>query len=201
LGKGAGSLAGVRIGVLASGAGTILEALLEDGLPVEVVLVDRRCAAERVAERAGVALAVVERTDFAASFDRDAYSEAVVEALAPHAVALVAMAGFGTVLGKPFHAAYPGRVLNTHPALLPAFRGWHAVDEALAAGVDHTGCTVHVACLEVDEGPILAQEVVPVLTGDTSEGLHERIKAVERRLYPAAIRRFVMEMDNQQRST
>jgi phosphoribosylglycinamide formyltransferase-1 len=87
--------------------------------------------------------------------------------------------------------AYDGRVLNTHPSLLPAFRGAHAVPEALAAGVKVTGCTVHVATLEVDSGPILAQEAVPVLEGDTAESLHERIKAVEHRLYPETIRRFV----------
>ena len=81
-------------------------------------------------------------------------------------------------------------MLNTHPALLPAFRGWHAVEEALAAGVKVTGCTVHLVTLEVDAGPIVAQEAVVVIPGDTAESLHERIKVVERRLYPAAIRAF-----------
>ena len=107
--------------------------------------------------------------------------------LRAHGVELVVMAGFGTILDKPVHDAYPGQILNTHPALLPAFRGWHAVEEALAAGVKVTGCTVHVATLEVDDGPILAQEAVPVLPGDTVDSLHERIKDVERRLYPATI--------------
>jgi phosphoribosylglycinamide formyltransferase-1 len=88
---------------------------------------------------------------------------------------------------------FPGRVLNTHPALLPAFRGWHAVRDALAAGVKVTGTTVHVATEEVDDGPILAQEAVPVLTGDTEDTLHERIKQVERRLYPATIKQFIEE--------
>ena len=81
--------------------------------------------------------------------------------------------------------------MNTHPALLPAFKGWHAVDDALAAGVKVTGCTVHYATLEVDDGPILAQEAVPVLADDTAETLHERIKDVERRLYPAVLRQLV----------
>jgi phosphoribosylglycinamide formyltransferase-1 len=100
------------------------------------------------------------------------------------------MAGFGTfVPGLP--EAFPGRVLNTHPALLPAFKGWHAVRDALAFGVKVTGTTVHVATAEVDSGPILAQEAVPVMPGDTEETLHERIKQVERRLYPATIRRFI----------
>ncbi len=71
------------------------------------------------------------------------------------------MAGFGTILEKPIHDAFPDRIVNTHPALLPAFKGWHAVDDALAAGVKVTGCTVHLATLEVDDGPILAQEAVP----------------------------------------
>ncbi len=101
------------------------------------------------------------------------------------------MAGFGTVLAAPILDAFPGRVLNTHPALLPAFKGWHAVADALAAGVTVTGCTVHVATIDVDEGPILAQEEVAILPGDTAESLHERIKAVERRLYPDTIRRFL----------
>jgi phosphoribosylglycinamide formyltransferase-1 len=89
--------------------------------------------------------------------------------------------------------AYAGRVLNSHPALLPAFKGWHAVRDALAAGVKVTGTTVHVATADVDDGPILAQEAVPVLPADTEETLHERIKQVEWRLYPATIRRFVAD--------
>ena len=86
-----------------------------------------------------------------------------------HQVDLVAMAGFGTVMTEAVHRAFPGRILNTHPALLPAFPGWHGVRDALAAGVAETGCTVHIATLEMDAGPILAQEVVPVLPGDTEE--------------------------------
>ena len=101
------------------------------------------------------------------------------------------MAGFGTILGAPMHDAYPGRILNTHPALLPSFKGWHAVAEALAYGVKVTGCTVHVATLEVDDGPILAQEAVPVLDDDDEGTLHERIKSVERRLYVDTIRRVI----------
>ena len=101
------------------------------------------------------------------------------------------MAGFGTILDKPIHDAFPGRIVNTHPALLPAFKGWHAVEDALAAGVQVTGCTVHLATLEVDDGPILAQEAVPVLADDTVGTLHERIKEVERRLYPAVLHRLI----------
>jgi len=102
-------------------------------------------------------------------------------------VDLVAMAGFGTVMTQTVHDAFPDRILNTHPALLPAFPGWHGVRDALAAGVAETGCTVHLATLEMDAGPILAQQVVPVLPGDTEDSLHERIKVAERTLYPATV--------------
>jgi phosphoribosylglycinamide formyltransferase-1 len=180
-----------RIGVLASGSGTILQALLEADLPIVVVIVDRPCAAVERAERAGVPAEVVERTDFGRDFDRLAYTHRVVDALERHDVDVVAMAGFGTILEKPVHDAFPGLIVNTHPALLPAFKGWHAVDDALAAGVKVTGCTVHLATLEVDDGPILAQETVPVLDDDTAETLHERIKAVERRLYPEVLRQMI----------
>jgi phosphoribosylglycinamide formyltransferase 1 len=180
-----------RIGVLASGSGTILQALLEADLPIVVVIVDRPCAAVERAERAGVPAEVVERTDFGRDFDRLAYTHRVVDALERHDVDVVAMAGFGTILEKPVHDAFPGLIVNTHPALLPAFKGWHAVDDALAAGVKVTGCTVHLATLEVDDGPILAQETVPVLDDDTAETLHERIKAVERHLYPEVLRQMI----------
>jgi phosphoribosylglycinamide formyltransferase-1 len=177
--------------VLASGSGTNLEAILEADIPVVVVVVDRRCRALEVAEEAGVRAELVERRSYGKNFDRLAYTEQVVDALQARGVELVVMAGFGTVLDKPVHDAFPGRILNTHPALLPAFRGWHAVEDALAAGVKITGCTVHVATLEVDDGPILAQEPVAVLPDDTVETLHERIKIVERRLYPATIAKVI----------
>ena len=179
------------IGVLASGSGTILEALLAADLPIVVVVVDRSCRAEKVAADAGVACERIERGSFGSDFDRDGYTREVVSALRRHGVELVVMAGYGTVLGQPMHGAYEGRILNTHPALLPAFKGWHAVRDALAAGVKVSGCTVHLVTLEVDAGPILAQEAVPVLEGDTEESLHERIKQVERRLYAETVRAFV----------
>jgi phosphoribosylglycinamide formyltransferase 1 len=178
------------VAVLASGGGTILEAVLAAAVPVAVVVSDRPCRALEVAERAGVESVLVDRRHwggFGPAFDREAYTEAVTAALTPHAPDLVAMAGFGTVLGQAVHRAFPGRILNTHPSLLPAFPGWHAVADALAAGVAVTGCTVHVATLELDAGPVLAQAEVPVEAGDTVERLHERIKRVERQLYPATI--------------
>jgi phosphoribosylglycinamide formyltransferase-1 len=131
---------------------------------------------------------LVERSSYGAKFDRVAYTREVVDVLLAAEIDLVVMAGFGTVFAEPIHEAFEHRILNTHPALLPAFKGWHAVREALAHGVKVTGCTIHVATLEVDAGPILAQEAVPVLESDDEVTLHERIKAVERRLYPATIR-------------
>jgi phosphoribosylglycinamide formyltransferase-1 len=178
----------VRIGVLASGSGTLLEAILDDGIPVAVVVVDRPCRATEVSERHGVPAVLVERDSFGQDFDRVADPERVVDVLQAHDVDLVVMAGFGTIFEKPIHDAFPGQIVNTHPALLPAFPGWHSVRDALEHGVKVTGCTVHVATLEVDAGPILAQEAVPVLPDDTVDTLHERIKDVERRLYPSTIK-------------
>jgi len=183
-----------RIAVLASGSGTILAALAAAGLPIAVVLVDRACEAENIAAQQGIRVEGVERANFGAGFDRDRYTEEVTASLAPYAVDLVAMAGYGTVLGKAIHDAYPGRIVNTHPALLPAFKGWHAVEDALAAGARVTGCTVHSVTLEMDAGPILAQRVVPVLPDDTAATLHERIKVAERILYPETIRRVLKEL-------
>lgn len=183
----------MRLAVLASGGGTILRAMLDDDLPVALVLADRPCGALEIAEAAGVAAELVHRKSYGRDFDRDAYTDEVVDALRGHGIELVAMAGFGTILGKSVHQAFDRRILNTHPALLPAFPGWHAVEDALAYGVRITGCTVHLATPEVDAGPILAQEAVPVEADDTVESLHERIKEVERRLYPATIRRVLSD--------
>ncbi len=191
---GGGAPVPVRIGVLVSGSGTILEALLAADLPISVVLADRPCRGLAVAEDAGVPALLVDRAGFGGfgpGFDRTAYSAAVAEALVAAGVDVVVMAGFGTVLDQPAHDAYPDRILNTHPALLPAFPGWHAVRDALAAGVAETGTTVHVAHLAMDTGPILAQAAVAVEPGDTEATLHERIKAVERQLYPATVAAFV----------
>jgi len=174
--------------VLASGTGTILGAIVDAGIPVAVVVADRPCRAIEVAASTGIPAELVERDSFGADFDRDAYSCRVADLLERRGVDLVAMAGFGTIFSRPMHDRYGGRIINTHPALLPAFPGWHAVRAALDHGVKVTGCTVHVAGLDVDTGPILAQEAVPVLDGDTVEVPQERIKAVERRLYPATLR-------------
>ncbi len=157
------------------------------GLSISLVMVDRPCAVQDVAARHGIACEVVERTDFGDSFDRDAFTKDVVATLERHEIDLVAMAGWGTILGPGAFDAFGGRIINTHPALLPSFPGWHAVRDALEAGVKVTGCTVHVATAKVDDGPILAQEAVEVLADDDEASLHERIKEVERRLYTQTI--------------
>jgi phosphoribosylglycinamide formyltransferase-1 len=174
------------IGVLVSGAGSNLEAILDADLPVTVVVADRECRALELAAARGIPTAVVVRGG-----DRVDFTHRIVDALDGHDVDLVAMAGFMTILEKPIFDAYPGRVINTHPSLLPSFRGAHAVPDALAAGVKVTGCTIHVATPDVDNGPILAQEAVTVLADDTAESLHERIKEVEHRIYPEVLRTLV----------
>jgi len=180
----------VGTAVLVSGTGTILEAILGAEVPVSIVASDRPCRGLVVAARAGVETVLVDRAahgGFRPSFDRAGYTEAIADALEARGADLVCMAGFGTVLAAAFFDRFEGRVLNTHPSLLPEFRGWHAVRDALAAGAKVTGCTVHVATAQLDEGPILSQEAVEVRDDDDEASLHERIKAVERRLYPLTI--------------
>ena len=183
-----------RIAVLASGSGTLLEAIVADGLPVEVVVADRQCRALEIAAEAGIAAELVERTEWGASFDRDAYTERLVKVLQAHGTNLVVMAGFGTVVPQIVDA-FPDRVLNSHPALLPAFKGWHPVRDALEYGVKVTGTTIHVVTEEVDHGPILAQQAVEVRDDDTEATLHERIKQVERPLYCRSIRAYLQRLD------
>jgi len=195
---------GVRLAVLVSGTGTILQALLADGLPIVVVVADRPCRGLEIAADHHVASELVDRRTFGGfgdEFARDAFTRRVVEVLEHHDVDLVVMAGFGTVLTAPVHAAYDGRILNTHPALLPEFPGWHAVEDALAAGAMVTGCTVHLATLDMDAGPILAQQEVDVRPDDTAATLHERIKEVERQLYPRAIRLYMSSLTTQRSPT
>jgi phosphoribosylglycinamide formyltransferase 1 len=182
-----------RIAVLASGSGTLLEAILAESLPVVVVISDRPCRALEVATAHGTPAELVERTEWGPGFDRAAYTEQLVKALQAHDPDLVVMAGFGTVVPHIVDA-FPDRVINSHPALLPSFKGWHAVRAALDHGVKVTGTTIHVVTAEMDEGPILAQQAVDVLDDDTEEALHERIKQVERALYPVTIRRYLDEI-------
>jgi phosphoribosylglycinamide formyltransferase-1 len=174
------------IGVLVSGDGSNLQALLDDGLPVVAVASNRPGvrALERAAE-AGIPAASFQLEDYPDRAERDA---AMATWLEEHGVELVVCAGYMHLLGSEFLERFPGRVLNTHPSLLPAFPGAHAVEDALAAGVAQTGATVHVVDEGLDSGPILVQQAVPVLSGDTVETLHARIKATEHVLLPRAIR-------------
>ena len=181
-----------------SGSGTILEAMIEAGLDITVVMSDRPCRGLEVASTAGITSEMLDRSafgGFGSQFDRAGYSAALAIALARHETNVVAMAGFGTVLTSEFHDAFPGRVLNTHPSLLPLFKGWHAVAQALASGASETGCTVHVATEALDDGPILAQERVTIVPADDEHSLHERIKAVERTLYPDVVRRVMVALE------
>ncbi len=187
----------MRLAVLVSGSGTILEAMVEAGVEITLVASDRSCRATEVARRSGLATTLVPRADFggfSAEFDRRGYTLALTAVLVEHGIDLVAMAGFGTVVSGDLHEAFPGRILNTHPSLLPDFKGWHAVEATLAAGVDETGCTVHVATEALDDGPILAQRRVPVHASDDAASLHERIKTVERVLYPEVIARVMASL-------
>ena len=173
----------MRMAVLVSGSGTLLEAMIDAELPIALVIADRPCRGLELVDPTAAPSVLVERTEWDATFDREAYSTRVAALLAEHGIDLVAMAGFGTILGQVLFDAMPGRIINTHPALLPSFPGWHGVRDALAHGVKVTGCTIHVATPVGDDGPILAQEAVAVLPDDTEATLHERIKVVERRLY------------------
>jgi formyltetrahydrofolate-dependent phosphoribosylglycinamide formyltransferase len=184
----------VRVVVLASGSGTLLQALLDacrrPDYPAQVVAVgaDRPgVEALRRAERAGISHFVVGLGDYA---DRRQWDAALTKAVAAHEPDLVVSAGFLKILGPEFLRRFPSRVINTHPALLPAFPGTRAVADALAAGVQVTGSTVHLVDDGVDTGPIVAQEAVAVEPDDDESSLHERVKTVERRLLVDVVERL-----------
>jgi phosphoribosylglycinamide formyltransferase 1 len=181
-----------RIVVLVSGHGSNLQALIEAaadpayGARVVLVVSDRpeALALER-ARTAGIDTAVVRLADHP---DRHAFDLAIRDTVAEARPDVVCLAGFMKILGPEFVRAFPNRVINTHPSLLPAFPGAHPVRDTLAYGVRVTGCTVHIVDEQVDHGPVLLQVPVPVEDGDDEERLHERIKVQERRLLPAAAR-------------
>lgn len=186
-----------RVVVLASGAGTTLAALLaaheQPDYPARIVGVisdQPTAAALERARAAGVPTAAVALADFP---DRAAWDEAVASAVDVFSPDLVVLAGFMRMLGTPFVERYSGRAVNTHPSLLPAFPGAHAVRDALAHGVKVTGCTVHLVDAGLDTGPILAQAAVPVVAADDEDALHERIKTVERDLLVDTVARFVAQ--------
>lgn len=182
-----------RLAVLVSGGGTNLQALLDAidtdagfGGEVVVVAADRPDAGglQRARDR-GIATVVQE---LSAHPDRASWEAALRRDVEAHRPDVVVLAGFMKILSGAFLAGWPDRVINTHPSLLPAFRGAHAVEEALAYGVRVTGCTVHLVDEQVDHGPIVAQQAVEIAGDDTSESLHERIKAVEHALLPACVK-------------
>jgi phosphoribosylglycinamide formyltransferase-1 len=179
----------VGIGVLVSGAGSNLQALLDAGLPVAAVASNKPGA--RALERAaaaGVPWAVFPLEEYAGRDERDVAMAAWLE---ERGVGLVVCAGYMHLLRPCFLERFPGRVVNVHPALLPAFPGARAVEDALAAGVGETGASVHLVDEGIDTGPVLRQERVPVLPGDTPETLHARIREVEHRLLPEVVRELI----------
>jgi len=187
--------------VLVSGAGTNLQALLDaaarPGYPAEVVAVgaDRPDAIGlKRADRAGIATFVVDPVEFGFGrdrpWDREAWDRELAARMADHRPDWVVSAGFMRLLGSAVLQRFPDRIVNTHPALLPAFPGAHAVRDALNYGVKVTGCTVHLIDAGVDTGPIIAQEAVAVATDDTVDSLHERIKQVERQLLVSVVDRL-----------
>jgi formyltetrahydrofolate-dependent phosphoribosylglycinamide formyltransferase len=172
-----------RVAVLLSGTGSLCAALLaaadDPAYPAEVVVVgsDRDAEGLEHARRRGLPTFVCAVPDHP---DRAAWDRALAAELAAYEPRLVVSAGFMKLVGPAVLGAFGGRLINTHPALLPAFPGAHAVRDALAAGVQVTGATVHVVDAGIDTGPVLAQRQVDVLPGDDEARLHERIKAVER---------------------
>jgi phosphoribosylglycinamide formyltransferase-1 len=184
-------VAKLRVGVLVSGTGSLLQAILDgqdDSYEVVVVASDRpRVLALERAQKAGVPTVIV---DFPKGEPREIASENLARALREHDVGLAVLAGFMKVVTANFFDVLGVPAMNSHPALLPSFPGAHGVRDALAWGVRVTGTTIHFATPDLDAGPVIFQEAVEVIADDTEETLHERIKVVEQRLYPDAIRLF-----------
>lgn len=171
-----------RILVLASGSGTLLQALLDSSVADSIVAVGSDTAEAFALERAADAdidAFVVAPGDYA---DRATWNDALLAMLHEYAPDLIVSAGFMRIMGPQVIEAYRGRIINTHPALLPAFPGAHGVRDALAYGVKVTGCTVHYVDEGVDTGSIIAQRAIEVRADDTEDSLHERIKQAEREL-------------------
>ena len=179
-----------RLGVLISGRGSNLQAIVDAiaagtlQATVAVVISNVPTAAGLARARgAGIETVVIPHVELT----RDVYDRALVEALNRQDVELVCLAGFMRLLGPTFIAAFPNRILNIHPSLLPAFPGLDAQRQALEHGVKIAGATVHIVNAELDAGPIVLQAAVPVLAGDTAASLSERILEAEHRIYPQAI--------------
>jgi phosphoribosylglycinamide formyltransferase-1 len=182
----------LRVAVLASGSGTNLQALMDDpfcGPRIALVVSDRAdaFALERARGR-GVPAVFLDPSTHAG---REDYGRALLAVLAEHDVGVVALAGFMRILSPDVVRAYEGRMLNVHPALLPAFPGAHAVADSVAWGAKVTGVTVHLVDEEVDHGPIVFQEAVAVRDDDDRDSLEPRIHEAEHRLFPQAVRALV----------
>ena len=177
------------VGVLVSGSGSNLQALIDAEIPIAAVAsnADGIAALERAAA-ADVPTAVFPLTEYD---DRDERDLAMATWLSSCGVEVVVCAGYMHLLRPVFLDHFPGRVVNVHPALLPAFPGAAAVEDALSAGVAETGATVHLVDEGVDTGAVLRQEAVAVLPGDTAESLHARIRTVEHRLLPEVVREMI----------
>lgn len=185
----------INIGVLISGNGSNLQALIDASrtpdYPARIVLVisnKKDAYGLTRAAQAGIPAQVIDHTAYPS---REAFDAAIHEALIAHDVQLVCLAGFMRLLTPWFVRQWRGRLLNIHPSLLPAFKGAHAVRDALAAGVKITGCTVHYVVEEVDAGEIILQAEVPIHPGDNETTLAERIHKEEHRMYPQALRKVV----------
>lgn len=186
-----------RLGILGSGKGSnfvaIAQACARGELRAKPVLVISDVASAGILDRAkqfDVPGRFIDPGSYRTKLDERADAE-YIGALREAAVDVVVLAGFMRILKGDFLRAFPGKVLNIHPSLLPAFPGLEAWRQALEYGAKVAGCTVHVVDQGIDTGPIVAQEAVPVLDGDTAESLHARIQEAERRLYPAAITRWL----------
>jgi phosphoribosylglycinamide formyltransferase 1 len=184
----------VPIGVLISGSGTNLQAIIDAveakklDAKIELVLSNKADAYGLVrAQNHGIPIEVLEHKSFPS---REAYDQTVVDLLRGRNVELVVLAGFMRLLSPVFVKAYSNRIMNIHPALLPAFPGLHVQKKAVEHGVRFSGCTVHFVNEECDEGPIIIQAVVPVFADDTDETLAARILAQEHRIYPRAIQLY-----------
>jgi phosphoribosylglycinamide formyltransferase-1 len=190
-----------RVAVLISGRGSNMVSLIEAAkakdYPAEITLVvsNRPDAAGLAhARAAGIATEVVDHTRFGK--DREAFERTLQVVLEQHHIELVCLAGFMRLLTPWFVERWPGRMLNIHPALLPAFKGLHTHERAIAAGAKTHGATVHFVVPEMDSGPIIAQAEVPVLADDTPEALAARVLAVEHRIYPEALRRVALQAEH-----
>ena len=179
------------LAILASGSGTNLQAIIdavEDGrVPAEIRVVICNRANAKALERAERHQLATELVDHKAFASREAFDEHVVGILRDKGVELVCLAGFDRLLSPVFIRAFPERILNIHPALLPSFPGLHAQRQALEYGVRIAGCTVHIVDEKTDHGPIVIQAAVPVYSDDSVESVTERILAEEHRIYPEAV--------------